>query len=174
VFHQNDVSNKRGWTHASHHHHRHYFYNQDIDISSRGGCIISVLSCLCAYQNRPEITMTVTTPNGSDSSTRWDSKHSSTGVLRIWFMNQLVTFLVSLLTVQDGRTDQPNFSWGFLTLSFKSSVQNYRHVVLLSAELKKWVCLVRWVDCCVRTMYTYLGFSIRATMLLKRHNGTLI
>ena len=90
VFQQNDVSNQKGWARASHHRHRSYFYKQDIDVSSRGGCVISVLTCLWAYQNnRLKITTMVTTANGSDSSTYWDSKPSSTGALNIWYINQL-------------------------------------------------------------------------------------
>ena len=34
VFHQNDVSNLKGRTRASHHRHKSYFYKQDFDVSS--------------------------------------------------------------------------------------------------------------------------------------------
>ena len=42
---------------------------QDIDVSSQGWCVISVLGCLCVYQTGSKITMMVTTPNDLDSST---------------------------------------------------------------------------------------------------------
>ena len=89
VFHQNEASNKKGRTPASHHRHRPYCNKQDIDVSSRDGCVIFVLGCLCVYQTRSKITMTVTTPNDLDSSTCWDGKRSSTGALHVWFINQL-------------------------------------------------------------------------------------
>ncbi|EDQ99353.1 uncharacterized protein LACBIDRAFT_316629 [Laccaria bicolor S238N-H82] len=58
-----------------------------------------------------EITTTVTTPNGPDSSTCWTVT--------------LQAAREALLTVQDGRTDRPDFNQGFLTASFKSSGQSY-------------------------------------------------
>ena len=58
-----------------------------------------------------------------------------------------------LSSVQDGLTDP--------ILSDQLQIQCpeiRRGAVLLSAERKKLVCAVRWVECDVRTTYTYVGF----------------
>ena len=44
--------------------------------------------------------------------------------------------------------------------------------MLLSAEGKKLCYAVRWVECDVLSMYTYLGIAIKATG--QRQNGTTI
>jgi hypothetical protein len=129
-------------TRASHHRHRPYLYKQDIDVSSRGGCVISVLSCLCAYQNRPKITMTVTTPNGSGSSTgEMVCAHP-----RDLFIPDLSIGYLSGCQKSAShcsrRTDRPNFTRGFLIASFKSNVLR-RRVVLLSAGPNQRFCAVR-------------------------------
>ena len=46
VLHPNDVSAQKGRTRPSHLRHSSYFYKQDIDVSSRDGCVTSVLTCL--------------------------------------------------------------------------------------------------------------------------------
>ena len=139
-------------------HHRLYFHTQDIDVSSRGGCAISVLSCLCVYRNRPKNTTTVTTPNGSDSSTRWDCNRSSKGAPHIWFTYQLP------FRLPEKHSSRFKMDWSIQFYSRVSHCQLWiqcperrRCVMLLNAEPKKWVCALLWVECGVRTVHTQSG-----------------
>ena len=82
-----------------------------------------------------------------------------------YLIYQSVTFQVArkaLLTVQDQPTNRLSFTRGFLPGSFKSGTQNYVDVQCCLARNGR-SCAVRYVECDVRTMDTYLGISIRAT-----------
>ena len=119
LFRQNDVSHKKGRTRAPHHCPRPYFYKQDIDVSSRGGCVISVLSCLCAHQNRPKIM--VATPSGLNNSTCWDPRD-------LLISDSSISYLSGYQKSASRcsrRTDRPDSTRGFLTANFKYSIQNY-------------------------------------------------
>ena len=92
--------------------------------------------------------MTVTTPNGSDSSTRWDGKPPSTGALHIWFMNRL-PFLLPEKHSSLFRTNWPTqfFSRVFHCQLQIRCLELRRRAVLLTVYLQKRVCAIRWVDC---------------------------
>ena len=114
--------------------------------------------------NRLKITTKVTPPNCLDSSTCWDGKPSSSGALHVWCINQLLFSLSeklsSLFKTEWSTQFYPRVSHRQFQIH---CVELRRRAMLLSADRKKLVCVVRWVKCDARTMHTYLGFSIRAT-----------
>ena len=98
------------------------------------------------------------TPNGSDSSTCGDGKPHR----RELFISALSISYISGCGKSAPHcsrgTDPPNLPERFSPPS-NPGPEVRRGAMLLSTERKK-LCAVRWVECDVRTMYTYLGFLL--------------
>ena len=104
----------------------------------------------------------VTAPNGSDSSTCWDGRpHQRELFISALSISYLSGCQKSTPHCPRG-TDWPNLPECFSSPS-NPDPELCRRAVLLSTECKKLVCVVRWVECDVRTVYAYFGYFIRAT-----------